>query len=200
MCKFKVGDTVISDLTGEKCDVVEISYRDDKFMVWVDSLRLGVVWNYEDRFTLYKSAHTSEYTIEDIDYSGCHPVIADALKRGKKILCVYSDEEGIFGDYKTSNKRYIVGYNNNLYVTENLCRWKHAEPVPNKKKITRIKKASDIVKWLEDNEYNFHDDMWVGDDIGFNIDMIQFCGQEYTGKTEENHWNWHKEWLEEVEV
>ena len=133
---------------------------------------------------------------EPIDFTGCIPEVAEALKRGLKVKILPEDS-----DLKNAK---IIGYDQEFdaYVIE------HDEghtslgscfftPLYEKQTETRVKKASEIVKWMEDNGYE------VGDTGGwyrknyptFNNRMFQYCGA-----AKPSEWNWLPEWLEEVEV
>ena len=62
----------------------------------------------------------------------------------------------------------------------------------------RVKRASEIVKWLEDNGYEVDEDGdWdkVEAEELFTAGMFQFCG-----KVPNNEYTWLPDWIEEVEV
>lgn len=132
-----------------------------------------------------------------IDYTGCHPEIAECLKRSEAVLCRvwgYGEKE----NYRHINPAYIYLYQHGEeypYFVSRGDSWKHAEPV---KTVTKVKKASEIVKWLEDNGFyvNSHGH-WICCServLIFNCSMFQFCGEKPNcGYT------WLPEWLEEVE-
>ena len=78
------------------------------------------------------------YTIKQIDFTGCHPVIAEALKRGKTIECKVWDNKKC-----ESRVGFVVGFsagNGRPYRCDNrgLSIYRHAEPIPVKDKIKRI--------------------------------------------------------------
>lgn len=71
-----------------------------------------------------------KYTTKPIDFTGCHPVIAEALKRGEAIKCRVWDVTGIGGGVG-----FVVGYsasNVNPYRCDNIGSsiYRHAEPIP----------------------------------------------------------------------
>ena len=80
-----------------------------------------------------------KYDTKPIDFTGCHPVIAEALKRGEAIECLVWD---------TPEKRptgcraaWISHYKTNTffrYGTTNNSEYRYAEPIPIKVKIKRI--------------------------------------------------------------
>lgn len=71
-----------------------------------------------------------KYNTRPIDFTGCHPVIAEHLKRGEAIECKVWD----FGqDRGRAAEAWICRYsvNSNLpYRSEFDKPWKHAEPIP----------------------------------------------------------------------
>ena len=73
--------------------------------------------------------------------------------------------------------------------------WEYAIKVP--KTETRVKKASEIMKWLEDNGYKMVEsyDWDKSGRITFNKSMWRHCGERPN-----EYWQWLPEWLEEVEV
>ena len=84
------------------------------------------------------------------DYSGCDPDIAEALKRDLDVYCEVWDN-----DDNKHIKRWIQNYQSKHsypYKTD-MQSWKHACPIARKKTETRVKKASEIMKYLEDSGY-----------------------------------------------
>ena len=71
-----------------------------------------------------------KYNTRPIDFTGCHPVIAEHLKRGEEIECWVWDEDS--GHDK--RKRYITGYIPGAYLMPSGVFWSHAEPLPIKVK------------------------------------------------------------------
>ena len=75
-----------------------------------------------------------KYNTQPIDFTGCHPVIAEALKRGEAIECkVWSDLSG------ESQTGYVIGFSaSNLHRyrcdNEGVSVHRHAEPIPLKVK------------------------------------------------------------------
>ena len=70
-----------------------------------------------------------KYTTKPIDFTGCHPVVAEALKRGEVIECRAWDNKG---DVK--REVWICRYNKGRldfpYRSETNTPWKYAEPIP----------------------------------------------------------------------
>ena len=75
-----------------------------------------------------------KYNTRPIDFTGCHPVIAEHLKRGEAIECrVWSDLSG------ESQTGYVIGFSaSNLHRyrcdNEGVSVHRHAEPIPIKVK------------------------------------------------------------------
>ena len=75
-----------------------------------------------------------KYNTKPIDFTGCHPVIAEALKRGEEIKCWVWDD--LRGGQATGT---VAGYcANNKYPyrcnESGVAAWMHAEPIPIKVK------------------------------------------------------------------
>ena len=75
-----------------------------------------------------------KYTTKPIDFTGCHPVIAEALKRGKTIECKVWDNKKC-----ESRVGFVVGFsasNGRPYRCDNqgISIYRHAEPIPVKVK------------------------------------------------------------------
>ena len=71
-----------------------------------------------------------KYTTKPIDLTGCHPVIAEHLKRGEVIKCLVWDNKG---DVK--REVWICRYKGRSdfpYLSETEMPWKHAKPIPRK--------------------------------------------------------------------
>ena len=70
------------------------------------------------------------YTTKPIDFTGCHPVIAEALKRGKTIECKVWDNKKC-----ESRVGFVVGFsasNARPYRCDKqgISIYRHAEPIP----------------------------------------------------------------------
>ena len=72
-----------------------------------------------------------KYNTKPIDFTGCHPVIAEHLKRGEKIVCKVWDD-----GHPREEIRFVVSYCHKTYVSEGIIEWDHAEPLP--RKVLRI--------------------------------------------------------------
>ena len=77
-----------------------------------------------------------KYNTRPIDFTGCHPVIAEALKRGEAIECeVWDFREKPPAD--GCGVVWIGSYHHGAshpYTDTNDTLWKHAEPIPIKVK------------------------------------------------------------------
>ena len=92
------------------------------------------------------------YNTRPVDYTGCHPVIAEALKRGEEIECFVRDNKG---DVKT--EVWICQYQGRSgYPYRDVANtpWKYAEPTP--LKVERIMPPERAIPVLIANgwEYN----------------------------------------------
>ena len=70
-----------------------------------------------------------KYNTKPIDYTGCHPVIAEALKRGETIKCKVWDD-----GHPGEEVRHVVSYWSKIYVSEGIVEWDRAKPIPIKVK------------------------------------------------------------------
>lgn len=146
-----------------------------------------------------------QYKVVDVDYTNCHPVIAEALKRGKHIWCRYynSSEPVLITGFVPDCRVYpYIGLNR-----DNSPDMYHMDmkPIGTKKK---FKSAPEIIQWCIDNG-------WVppGNEVivfaepykshtrtlnSLHINLIKFyAGKEY--KPDEIHDMYiHLDWLEEM--
>ena len=99
--------------------------------------------------------------------------------------------------YTTKYDRHICQSQHNWDCSNiSLESWDEIKPAPRTE--TRVKKASEIMKWLEENGAVLDQQSdWrcVGHAIHFNKAMFGCCGK-YPNK----NWTWLPEWLEEVEI
>jgi hypothetical protein len=136
-----------------------------------------------------------KYKTEAIDYTGCNPVIFKYLTNDEAVLCHVSDIDG-----EVARDEYVTAYHGthtHPYATDRAY-WKYATPVLTPETETRVKKASEIVEWMED--YNFEVDKegnWVRKGYpSFVPEMFIYCGKVVNNNT----WKWEARWLEEVEI
>lgn len=131
------------------------------------------------------------YNTKAIDFTCCHPIIAKHLKRGESILCkVWDDEDN-------TRVEFIIGWDSSAktycYMGESSDNFAYAEPIQYN---LYIRKASEIVKWLEDNGYECNESgIWINNDgITFSSDFLHRAGKEVT--TVDTH-SFPPEWFEE---
>ena len=134
-----------------------------------------------------------KYKTKPINFEGCHPVIAEHLKRGEAILC--EDSSG----QRAYVHAYKAGYYN-PYVANGVANLMcDAKPVETK---LRFKKASEIIRWLEDEGANYNHANECFEYIDnrsclIPISIADICN--IAGKIESHdRGSYHKEWLEEV--
>ena len=135
-----------------------------------------------------------KYTTKPIDFTGCHPVIAEHLKRGEAIACKVWDD-----GHPHEEVRYVVGYWSDTYVSEGIVEWDHAEPIPVKVKIKRIMPPERAIPVLIAEGWSFDDS---GDLVGYatnvlNI-MFKLMGKPLSDP-EVSVWAWPPCIIEEVE-
>ena len=71
-----------------------------------------------------------KYNTRPINFDGCHPVIAEHLKRSEIVKCKVWDSGRVRG---REAEAWICRYNGNSslpYRSESDTPWKHAEPIP----------------------------------------------------------------------
>lgn len=113
-----------------------------------------------------------DYETEPIDYTGCHPVIAKALKHGFGIKC------SVDSSY---DHMIIVGYVADAaypYKTSGTGNYGKAEPIKKKKTEVRVKGPVEVMQWLVGNDYEFHADgrIFKGKSF-FNPELWSLCGK-----------------------
>ena len=133
-----------------------------------------------------------KYKTKPIDFTGCHPVIADHLRRGLSIECrVWEYEKGEIV------KKFICGHNQNdayAYLTDDGLIYPYAEPVEPQ---LRVKNPVDLMKALVAGGWKVRSNgFWVEctGKSAFVPEMWQHCGRN----VEDNDYDWDPEWLEEV--
>ena len=141
---FKIGDIVT--ITEEIPDGNPPHYRADSDTAYW--------WLNDDEIELYEEKKMTKYTTEPIDYTECHPVIAEHLKRGEAILCRVTDDYCnnwvvnfmVSGYRKHSPFHYsgwFIGGDGNVYA------YAYAEPIPIKRKV--LMSAEKVVVKLIEN-------------------------------------------------
>ena len=153
--KYKVGDIVkITDSQhGHRFNIGEIvrisevldrCYR-AKYLDGHDWWAVG-----EDEIELYEEKKMPKYTTEPIDYTGCHPVIAEHLKRGEAILCRvwgYGTKE----EWQDQKPERVIAFKGGRYpytTLDSAGSWRNAEPIPVKRKVLMSAEKA-VVKLIE---------------------------------------------------
>ena len=93
-----------------------------------------------------------KYNTRPIDFTGCHPVIAEALKRGEAIECFVHDKPTARGH----RKRWVCAYWNGEkypYRTRTEA-FRYAEPIPIK--VKRIMPPERAIPTLIENGWRFN--------------------------------------------
>ena len=122
----------------------------------------------------------SKYTTEPIDYTGCHPVIAEHLKRGETILCKVRDREGdnwidsfmVYGYRKDAYYPYsgcLPGIDDNVY--------KYAEPIAKTRKVL-ISPEKAVIKLIENGWKVQGNQLIEGRSIVFIESLSDYAGEE----------------------
>ena len=133
-----------------------------------------------------------KYTTKPIDFTGCHPVIAEALKRGEAIKCrVWSD------GHPREEVRYVVSYWPKTYVSEGVVVWDRAEPISSK--VKRIMPPERAIPVLIAEGWAFSTDgRLVGPEQTIVQSMFHCMGKPVDDPSV-SHWSWPPCIIEEVE-
>ena len=118
-----------------------------------------------------------DYETEPIDYTGCHPVIAEALNSGLMIKCKVSPldtDDFVYIDLyarNNGNKPYCAS-SGDCYSEKELTL------MLKKKTETRVKDPVEVMQWLVGNGYEFHADgrIFKGKRF-FNTELWSLCGK-----------------------
>ena len=133
-----------------------------------------------------------KYNTRPIDFTGCHPVIAEALKRGETIKCKVWDD-----GHPGEEVRYVVSYWSKIYISEGIVEWDRAEPIP--RKTRRIMPPERAIQTLIAGGWVFSTD---GRLVGPEQTIIQsmfHCMGKPVDDPSVSHWSWPPCIIEEVE-
>lgn len=104
----------------------------------------------EEDIILIEEPKMPKYTTEPIDYTGCHPVIAEHLKRGEAILCRVREY-----DHSTPEVSYVHAYikkfpwgYNTISLDGYYTTCKYAEPISVKRRVLMSAEKA-VVKLIE---------------------------------------------------
>jgi hypothetical protein len=149
-----------------------------------------------------ESKMEKKYKTKPIDFTGCHPVIAEHLKRSETVLCDVWDTV----EYKRK-KQYVCGYRRSgfPYVTAE-CTWSFAEPVEIKTE-RRVLDQVRLMQVLTEQGYkaNTGGERFEAPDriLTFNNKIWCCCGKEAV-KQDKNYtsggFTFYESWTEEIEV
>ena len=138
-----------------------------------------------------------KYNTRPIDYTGCHPVIAEHLKRGETIECWVSDslERPCGGNSpRRFVVRYLAGQKFPYDIAGNV--YKFAEPIPLKAK--RIMPPERAIPVLIAGGWAFTSTGWlVGPGCILNPQMYALMGGDVDGDA--SNFAWPSYIIEEVE-
>ena len=125
-----------------------------------------------------------KYNTRPIDFTGCHPVIAEALKRGEAIECIVWDNQKEEGEVA-----FVIGYDasrRNPYQCDDWdSTWVYAEPIS--RKIRRIMPPERAIPVLIKNGYAFDERGYLRGEPHFIVpQMFEKMGKPL----DDNSWSW----------
>ena len=141
-----------------------------------------------------------KYHTRPIDFTGCHPVIAEALKRSEAIECLVWDKKG---DVKREvwTCRYKVR-SDFPYLSEPGVFWKHAEPIARKvkRKVKRIMPFERAIPMLIAEGWRFmsSNGAMCGPNGSISHEMFRLMGRSLDDHCV-GDWSWPPCIIEEVE-
>ena len=135
-----------------------------------------------------------KYTTKPIDFTGCHPVIAEALKRGEAIKC------NVWDNYRDHEVVWVCLYEMGAkYPYRNITGtgWKDAEPIPIK--VKRIMPPERAIPVLIENGWSFMSNgVMFGPDGSISHEMFRLMGRSLDDHCV-GDWSWPSCIIEEVE-
>ena len=140
-----------------------------------------------------------KYNTRPIDFTGCHPVIAEHLKRGEAIECWVSDsfERPCGGNSpRELVVRYLAGQKFPYSIDGDV--YKFAEPIP--RKVRRIMPPERAIPALIAEGWKFGDN---GDLVGYGNNVVRTAMFKLMGKPlsdpKVSSWTWPPCIIEELE-
>jgi hypothetical protein len=175
---------------GDICTVTAVD-EDDTFQISTLKVDDGSLWF--DPWYFKKV----EGVTKPLNYEGCHPDIAKALKSGNVVKCkVWDDKCG------NEHVAWVIAYYDGVYHTSSTYH-DRAEPFSPK---YRVKSPRAILRALEKGGYEWDNGSWMWrsetNSVMFRPEMFAYCGKkvEYrSGKWRVDSWVFIEDWLEEVE-
>ena len=136
-----------------------------------------------------------QYNTRPIDYTGCHPVVAEHLKRGEEIECAVRD--GSTGGTTGFVSSYCAGSNHPYRCNTSVTTvWRYAEPIP--LKVKRIMPPERAIPVLIAKGWAFTSTGWlVGPGCILNPQMYALMGGDVDGDA--SNFAWPSYIIEEVE-
>ena len=135
-----------------------------------------------------------KYNTKPIDFTGCHPVIAEHLKRSEAIECLVWDNKG-----SVKREAWICRYKVRVdfpYRSERDTPWKYAEPIP--LKVKRIMPPERAIPVLIAEGWRFTSAGYLtGTGFRLSPEMYAFMGTSLYG--EAGRFKWPSCIIEEVE-
>ena len=136
-----------------------------------------------------------KYNTRPIDFTGCHPVIAEHLKRGEEIECRAWDNKGA-----VKKEMWICRYKSSAglpYRSETDTPWKYAEPTP--LKVKRIMPPERAIPMLIAGGWRFDDSgNMIGPMYSVVTNMFKLMGKPLSAQ-KVSEWKWPDCIIEEVE-
>ena len=140
-----------------------------------------------------------KYSTRPIDFTGCHPVIAEALKRHEDIKCRVWDRDCDRGQ-EVEVETWICWYKGNSnfpYLSGSGMPWRYAEPIP--LKVKRIMPPERAIRVLIENGWSFRSNgVMCGPDGLISHEMFRLMGRFLDGRCV-GDWRWPSCVIEEVE-
>jgi len=138
-----------------------------------------------------------KYNTRPIDFTGCHPVIAEHLKRGEAIECWVQDCEK---PSRQLRKEWVCSYSkeeSRSYRTTEGLSWRYAEPIP--LKVKRIMPPERAIPMLIAGGWRFNasGDM-IGPVYSVVTNMFKLMGKPLSDP-KVSEWKWPPCIIEEVE-
>ena len=135
-----------------------------------------------------------KYNTKPIDFTGCHPVIAEHLKRGEAIKCK------VWDDYREHEVVWVYLYEMGAkYPYRNITGtgWKDAEPIP--RKVRRIMPPERAIPVLIAEGWKFTSDgVMCSPDKLISHEMFRLMGRSLDDHYVRD-WSWPYCIIEEVE-
>ena len=130
-----------------------------------------------------------KYNTKPIDFTGCHPVIAEHLKRGEEIRC-WAWDQNCAEKPNSCHEVWIVRYWKGAdypYRTATGTFFRHAEPIP--LKVKRIMPPERAIQVLIAKGWKFTSTGWlVGPGCILNPHMYALMGGDVDGDASNFAW------------